>query len=81
MESIKIEPEKTSDPNITRLKMIFAIIIKICKMEGLQWYSLGSIEENLIFLSISKAIMMSAIIIKGRNTGFFTVLRSCTNIR
>jgi hypothetical protein len=36
MESIKIEPEKTSEPNITMLKTIFAKIIKICKIEGLQ---------------------------------------------
>ena len=69
------------DTNITMLKMIFAMIIKICKMEGLQQYSLGLFEKIFLFLSINKAIMMSATIIKGRNTGFFTVLRLCTNIR
>ena len=92
MESIKIESEKNLnqtkpnmlcmwDTNITMLKMIFAMIIKICKMEGLQQYSLWLFEKIFLFLSINKAIIMSATIIKVRNTGFFTVLLSCTNIR
>ena len=81
MASIKTESGNTKRNKMLMLKIIFAIIIKICKTEGLQWYSLGSIEENLIFLSIIKAIMTSATIIKGRNTGFITVFCSWTNRR